>query len=253
MAFGATAFGAGDPLIFVESARLAALNAIALQLFPGSDPGLENPYRLGSLFYWGSWAVQSVDGHRRLARWVAINRDSWVLTVTLDGNLRAGVTYEVLCAVAEIASHVYGLRVGATAVGLQEREQVVQDWAKPERARDTQGGSIGTVQIIGGDLALTSGAASLYERIVRKVQTIAGQMAHDRDYGMTWRQGGLLTVDALQRYQARLQAQIRNEPDVARVTVSVGNVPESPGLVSVLVSADTVDGPVTVSTNSRRS
>lgn len=252
MAFGASAFGTDGAPIYIESARVIALNALALRLFPDSVPGLQNPMRADSVFHWRNWSILGTNGEIRLVRAVSFDDSDGELSVILDGTLKPGVPYDVSCVGIDGAFRVVGLAVQAASTQLREREQIIQDWAKPERAADTQGGSIGTFQVVNGDLALTSGAASLRERVIRIVQTTAGQMAHDPTYGMAWRIGSLLTVDALQRYQSRLLAQIKRDPDVARANVTVGNVPEYPGVVSVLVNADTVDGSVSVATRTQR-
>lgn len=255
-AFGAGPIGAGSVLAYAESAHFVAVDSIELWMTEGSDPGLVNPMRVDSVFYWRNWAMLAIhpsDAQTRLVRTVSWDPDTYRMRLVFDGNLAPSATYELSCAIATFCLYIVGIGTFSDAVRRDVRDQVVQDWAKPERQRDTQGGSIGTYQFVGGDLGMTSGGASLYERIVRRAQSIAGEMVHDPDYGMNWRMGGLLRIDALQRYQSRLTAQIKRDPDVVSARVSVGIVPDEPGLVSVSVFAETVDGPVGVATRIGRS
>lgn len=248
--------GAVDGALTVVGARVVALDTVVLAIDANSDPGFPNPQRATSVYYWGNWtlvALSPLGARTRLVKLVTLDEEAHSLRVVFDGRLQPGAEYQLTCAVAEIDVTFHGIGAHPTATRQLEREQIIQDWANPERARDTQGGEIGTVQIVGGDLGLTSGAASLYERVIHRCQAVAGQMAHDPTYGLEWRQGGLLTVDALQRIQSRLLAQIRQEPDVVRVSVAVGQVPASPGVVTVSIQADTVDGPLSVETTLGRS
>jgi hypothetical protein len=248
MIFGATSFGIAAVPIEVLSVRVPTLDAVALTCDSASDLGLRNPWRRDSIFCWRNWELLALSAGAKARLVRSIFWESPVLTVNFDGRLTRDGRYELQCAAYGVRAYFTGLSVSADAVSRREREQVIQDWAKPERAQDLQGGSLGTLQIRSGDLALTSGAASLHERVVRRVQTIAGEFAHDPEYGLQWRLKGLLTPDVLQRLQSRLVAQIRQEPDVARCQVRVGQVVGYPDVVSVRVQADTVDGPLVIST-----
>lgn len=250
MAFGSGPFGSSGPLISVRSKRMADLSALAIYCDLASNPGLRNPWRRDSLFHWRNWVLTglSIGAKPRLARSVQWDSETGILLVNFDGRLTLDARYELFCAPASI--HLYFTAIGAQTMSMvrREREQIVQDWAKPERSQDLQGGTLGTLQVAAGDYALVSGAASLYERIVRRVTILGGEYIHDPDYGARPRIGSLLTLDTLQRLQSRLATQIKREPDVVSCTVAVSQVLDAPGVVSVQIRAETVDGPLVIST-----
>jgi hypothetical protein len=198
-------------------------------------------------------AVSPVAAKVRLVRHVDWDADSDSLLVAFDGTLQSGALYRLTCSVGIVDVSFVASSPHASALVVNGKENTIQDWAKPERSEDLQGGSVGTYQIASGDLAMTSGAASLYERIVRRVTVAAGEFAHDPRYGKTWREKQLLTLDTLQRLQSRLVAQVRREPDVTSCTVSVRQIPGALDAVSVVVSADTSDGSLVVRTAIDRS
>jgi hypothetical protein len=247
MIFGASAFGSPGLPVIVTTARCLDLSSVWLNCDPSSVFGIRNPWRRDSLFCWRNWTLTPLaTGKTRLVRSVQI--DGANLRVCFDGRLTPEICYQLQCSLAAIEVYFAAPAVHATAIELRSREQIVQDWAKPERAQDLQGGSLGSTQIVAGDLALTSGAASLHERIVRRAQTTIGEFVHDPTYGTEWREKGLLRLDGLQRLQSRLMAQIKREPDVVRCEVALGQVADSPGVLSVRIKADTADGPLVVST-----
>lgn len=249
--FGSIGFGAAVAPIMVEYVRNFDLSAVDLVCETGTDPGFENPFRRDSLFFWRNWTLVAeypIDAPIALVHLVTWDDANEILRVRFDRKLRPGALYSLTCLATPIEVRFTGISSFVESAKRSDNEQIIQDWAKPERVADLQGGSLGTTQVVNGDLALTSGAASLHERVVRRVETTAGEMAHDPTYGGDWVAKGLLTVDTLQRLQARLVAQIRREPDVVSVAVSVGQVIDSPGVVSISVRADTVDGPLDVAT-----
>jgi hypothetical protein len=245
--FGATSFGSSGASVVVTNARCLDLSSVWLTCDPDSTFRIRNPWRRDSLFCWRNWTLAPVaTGKARLIRSVLL--DGTRLRVCFDGRLTLDARYRLQCDLAAIEVYFSVPGVHTASVERRSREQIVQDWAKPERSQDLQGGSLGTTQIVSGDLALTSGAASLHERIVRRVQTAAGEFVHDTAYGVEWREKGLLRLDGMQRLQSRLVTQIKREPDVVRCEVLLGQVVDSPGVLSVRVRAETADGPLVVST-----
>ena len=249
--FGSSAFAASVLPVMVDSVRISSLSAVDIYCDPESVPTPENPWRIDSIYYWKNWVLTAeypITATVALVRSVTWDPVTSILRVTFDRKLQPLALYLLQCLVTPIEVRFTGIGAFVESTKRSDRDQIIQDWAKPERAADTQGGAIGTTQIVNGDLALTSGAASLHERVVRRVSTVAGEMAHDPTYGLEWRQKGLLTIDLLQRIQSRLVAAIRGEPDVVNAQVSVAQVLDAPGVVSISVRADTVDGPVDVAT-----
>jgi hypothetical protein len=252
-AFGSTAFGSSGAPIFVVGARCLDQGSVYLTLDPDSNLGLRNPSRFDSVFCWMNWTLVALSGQKtRLVRSVWWLESAGQVRVCFDGRLPDFTGYQLTAPLFGVDVIFSTPGTHYPAVQQRSREQIIQDWAKPERAQDLQGGALGTTQIVSGDLALASGAASLHERIVRRVQTAVGEFVHDTTYGVEWRQKGLLRIDGLQRLQTRLAVQIKREPDVVRCAVALGPVLDSPGVVSVRVTADTVDGPLVVSTETGR-
>lgn len=248
-AFGADSFGTSGLPVSVTGLEVLTLDSVRLALTVGSELGIRNPRRIDSIWYYANWyldAVSPLDAVARLVR--SVQLVDGYLVLYFDGRLQPGARYRLYSALLSFEFSFTSLQVAATDLGSRRREMIIQDWAKPESSRDLQGGSLGTVQISAGDMALTSGAASLRERIIRLVQTTAGGFVHDGSYGMEPWEKRLLTVDSLQRMQSRLVAQIRRDPDVVRVSVKVGQAPDASNVVSVAISADTVDGPLVVAT-----
>jgi len=248
-AYGSASFGCAGIPVVVTGARCLDMSSVYLDLDSDSAPGLRNPARRDSIFCWRNWTlVPGANARSRLVRSISWLETDCRLRICFDGALSNSSTYQ-LC------SEIVGTNVVFSTPGIHRsatirraQEQIIQDWAKPERESDLQGGSLGTTQIVSGDLALTSGVASLHERIVRRVQTATGEFVHDTTYGTDWREKGLLRIDGLQRLQSRLVAQIKREPDVVRCEVALGQVIDSPGTLSVHIKADTADGPLVVST-----
>jgi len=248
---GGSALGGSELPVEVTAVSVPGMASVMLWCDPLSDPGLPNPGRSDSLFYWKNWLLEgtSLEGPKvRLVRSVQWDDAAKTLTLHFDGRLSGGGRYRLQSLVARIDVFFTAVAADKLAGKLPQREMVIQDWAKPERKQDLQGGSLGTIQMLAGDLALTSGAAGLHERIVRLVETGVGEFVHDPTYGVDAREKGLMTVDALQRLQSRLLAGIRRQPDVVTAQVTVGQAPGTTDVVSVMVQADTVDGPLVVAT-----
>lgn len=176
-----------------------------------------------------------------------------VFLVSLDGVLTPGARYQVQldtpdteltgCECAEVT----GLTLARSAVQTDERDSggSILDLANPWLSRDalTLPPQLGTYQITDtGDLGLDkSGESSLRKRIFRRVTTAAGAFFHLPGYGVDLKLKGLLTADAAQRLQARVKAQVLQEPEVAECTVQIQQ-PSGLPMLSVSIGAVTAGG-----------
>lgn len=253
---GSVPLGAGVLPVVVSAALVVDLTTVRLVCEPGSDPGIENPYRADSVYYWRNWELVATVpdwAQTRLVRTVSWDSAGSALVFGFDGRLQQGAIYELRCKVAPLSATFLALSPHASAITRPDDATIVRDWAKPERSADLQGGTLGGLQIVNGDYGVASGAASLHERIVRRVTTATGEFAHDPRYGVEWRLKGLLTIDTLQRLQSRLVAQIRREPDVTAVVVSVSQIAGAIDAVAISIAASSADGPTLVETTITRS
>lgn len=93
-----------------------------------------------------------------------------------------------------------------------------------------------------GDYATDSGIINLKKRIYRRLLTTKGAYAHLPDYGVGVPQYGkrLATAAARQEMVAEAERQLRQEPDVAAVSVQLQQ--RRPGLFALLVLVRTVAG-----------
>jgi hypothetical protein len=256
--FGAMPAGASILPVVVSTTSADDLVTVSLVCEPDSDPGIVNPYRTDSVFYWRNWvltAINPIDAKVRYVQAVTWDDETKTLVVGFDGRLQPGAVYELTAFVTGIVVAKFTATTPhSSSLPQVARENVIQDWAKPERTADLQGGEVGTLQTKSGDFAITSGAASLHERITRRVLVSAREFAHDPNYGEVWTLKGRLTIDLLQRMQSRLLAQVKREPDVSKASVSLQQIGDALDTVSVIVTAASVDGRITtVETSVRRS
>jgi hypothetical protein len=174
--------------------------------------------------------------------------------VIFDGPLDAIVVYRI---VVEGITDVYGIEpysAFADFVAFKrvrvapelDLERPALDLANPQTERDRAGApALGSLSVDEtGDWANDAGTPSLRKRILRRISSAAGTWFHMPDYGLAQPLKRLVSPGRLLRLQARAQAQILREPDVASARVSVSAV--APGVVRVTVRAKSTAGAVEV-------
>ncbi len=140
------------------------------------------------------------------------------------------------------------MQIHATAheLDLRDDDGGIRDVANPYITRDALRlpPRLGTFQITDeGDLGVDrSSAAGLRKRITRRVLSAVGAFFHLPNYGAGVRVKGLIRVDEITRLQARILAQVRQEPDVRDARVVVARVAGHPNMLSVAVKAVPVFG-----------
>lgn len=92
----------------------------------------------------------------------------------------------------------------------------------------------GTLSVVGGDYALTSGTDLVKKLIVRRLTTTPGDFFHLPNYGVGLAVKQPLPAGSVVRLQKRIQQQLLLEPDIRSVSVSVT---QSLNLLTVSVSA----------------
>ena len=112
----------------------------------------------------------------------------------------------------------------------EERSFDIANPQLPSQAGENQ--SLGTFQIDDtGDLLNDSGRNSLKKRIIRRITTIPGGFFHLPEYGLSFREGELITSTELRRLQTSTEEQIRQEPGVINARVLVSQT--SPGIINL--------------------
>jgi len=173
--------------------------------------------------------------------------------VWFDGNLTPGGSYELQLVLDDPlapgcdCTPLVGLTLRRDTHQTDARDgDRLQDVANPAVPRDALRlpPLLGTYQLTDtGDLGLDrSTEASLRKRIIRRVTTAASGFFHLPGYGAMPKLKGLLTVDAAERLQARIRAQVLQEPDVVDVRVVVSAVSGFPGVLSAAITALPVGG-----------
>ena len=276
--FGAMPFGTGPYGLGYESDPLAIAGAtlitanLALVAYTG-DPGLPNPGNTRGPLFPNNWHLVALDPGLvvRLAQHVVIVPDEATrltlsddqpqialyplpfFLVWFDGPLTPGGHYELDltldppipsgCSCSELVGLT--LRRDTHQTDARDGERLM-DVANPAVPRDALRlpPLLGTYQLTdAGDFGLDkSEASSLRKRVIRRVTTVAGGFFHLPGYGAMPKLKGLLTVDAAERLQARILAQVRQEPDVVDASVTVQQVPGFPGMLSVGVNVVPLGG-----------
>jgi hypothetical protein len=273
MPFGGGPFGTAtaDTLGLTGAVRALTANQVVVE-FTG-EIGLPNPTNPDSPLNPSNWVLVALDPNAvvRLVQDVQLVDETTLPTlldqvpqlvsvalpaflVSFDGVLTEGAPYRLElvtedtelsgCGCAEFVALV--LEREARQTDERDSDGVLRDIANPPVARDALRfpPRLGTYQVTEtGDLGLDKSSASgLRKRILRRITTATGEFFHLPDYGVAPGLKKLVTLDSLQRLQARITAQVLREPEVAQVQVSVVRVPGFPEVVSVNVRAKTQDG-----------
>lgn len=251
-------------------ARMLSANLIAVS-YQG-EIGLPNPGNITSPLFAGNWylTAEEVTSQLRLVQSVDVVTAESLLKFTdefptlqtanvplflvyLDGVLTPGARYAVHLATPEIeltgceCADIVGLTLRREALPTDERDSDgrIRDLANPYLTRDALNlpPRLGTYQLTDeGDLGLDKSLeASLRKRIFRRVSTAVGAFFHLPNYGTPIKLKGLMTVDAVERIQARVRAQVLQEPEVTDAHVSVSQ-PGGLSILSVSIRAETAGG-----------
>jgi hypothetical protein len=191
----------------------------------------------------------------RLAQTV-VEVSSTVFQVVFDGPLDAPVTYRIfvegitdMSGVAIDPSQTFAdfLSFLRFRVAPDEEGRAVSfDLANPQVERDAEGQPLARYSTDEtGDWRNDHGTAQLRKRILRRAASAFGSFFHLPDYGFAEPLKALLRPSRLARMQARAQAQVLREPDVARARVTVTSI--GAGVVRASIRAvDTTGKPVIV-------
>lgn len=271
--FGTGPFGTGfgPDALALGGAQLLAANLAAVN-YEG-DPGLANPGNQRSPLFPFNWHLVPLDPEIAVpfvqhvvevpdaATQLQYTDDyplAGLLTppfflVWFDANLTPGGRYLLELILAEALApgcdcvELVGLTLRRDAIPTDERDGArLQDLANPSVPRDVlqQPALLGTYQLTDtGDFGLDkSSEASLRKRLIRRVTTAANGFFHLPGYGAMPKLKGLLTVDAAERLQARIRAQVLQEPDVVDASVVVRQVLGFSGTVTAAITAIPVGG-----------
>ncbi len=274
MPYGGGPFGTATADTLGLTGEVRALTANQVVASYTGDPGLPNPANPASPLNPGNWTLLAIDPVTATVRLVQdvqlVTEDTLptliddlpqlgsvvlpVFLVSFDGVLTPGATYRLVldtegtetsgCECAEFDALL--IRRDALESDTRDDEGFIRDIANPFLSRDALQfpPKLGTYQVTDtGDLGLDkSGVSGLRKRILRRVSTALGEFFHMPGYGVALGIKKLLTLDQMQRLQARVTAQVLKEPEVASVQVSVIRVPGFPEVVSINVRAKTGDG-----------
>ena len=172
-----------------------------------------------------------------------------LLLVFFDGTLTPGGLYEleIVGVTGCECTALVGLTVRPDATPTDERESdgSILDLANPWLSKDALvlPPVLGTFQRTDtGDLGLDrDGDSSLRKRLIRRVLTAAGAFFHLPNYGTALGPKSLIKADTAERLQARIRAQVLQEPEVTDVTVAVTQL-QSTGLVTATLRVVTARG-----------
>lgn len=173
--------------------------------------------------------------------------------VSFDGPLTSGALYTITLHLPAYGvavcscSDFLAVEISPTAIHEDARDDdgFLADVANPQTPLDAQQLPVvlGTYQVSPqGDFALDRGVASLRKRIYRRILTSTGDFFHLVDYGTRLQLKSTFKVDTAQVLQARIQAQIMREPEVASCTVQVYRVRNTPDVLVVLAKVATRNG-----------
>lgn len=264
---GSIPLGLGVPLDAFTLGAVQMLTAnLAIAAFTGDVGDPPNPTNPSSPLWPGNWALvpDAQSSQVRLVQSVQlVTADTLssftgdypqleafalpLLLVFLDGALTPGALYS-LTLVGQTGcecSALVGLTLRDDAIPTDERDSdgSILDLANPWLSKDALllPPALGTYQVTDtGDLGLDrDGDSSLRKRILRRVLTASGAFFHLPNYGVTLGSKSLIKADTAERLQARIRAQVLQEPDVADVTVAIQQL-QSSGLVTarIVVATD---------------
>ena len=251
---GSGAFGAGTVLA-VEGVRETRLNAL-LVTFNVPPLALDRSSVFDAL-YADNWTLAA------LSPWGAVVRlaqacarvSALEVEVYLDGILAAPATYALTLnprvrdalglPSSGCRSAVFSTFASERVPTVAERATERSDIGNPQTLSDLKRRNpLGTYQINDrGDYANESGRAYLRKRVFRRAMTSLGEFYHLPNYGFAETLKGTITPALLRRMQARAQAQLLREPDVASASVTVQALADAPGIVVVtMLVRDTTGG-----------
>lgn len=245
--FGSVPFGLSDPMVSIGVVQLS-LNSVLVTLsgiFAVEDPLAPDPLE-PSL-----WLLARVDpmvpgSTLPLVQAVEAGEDSSSVVVYFDAPMTPGQGYSLdyvgdSCAVAAtFVAYAPGNRSIPTG---DERPNGRFDLANPSYQADASGNVVrlGTLQVdASGDLAIETGVPYLRKRIVRRLTTPRGAFLHLLNYGLRIPEKRNMTQSEVFRLKTTAEAQIREEPDVRAVAVSISQ--PVPGSVILFVRVQTVAG-----------
>lgn len=271
--FGSLPFGTETPedaVSLTGDVRMLTANTLAAE-FAG-DVGIPDPGDLNSPLNPNNWRLVpfEVSSVVRLVQFVQlVTVDTLVdftddfptlasvplpvFLVQLDGVLTPGARYQVELATPDTeltgcsCAEVTGLTLARSAFQTDERDSdgSILDLANPWLTRDALQlpPVLGSYQLTDtGDIGLDkSGESSLRKRIFRRVTSAVGSFFHLQGYGVDLKLKGLITPDAAERLQARVKAQVLQEPEVEDCKVRVLQVVGLP-MQSVAIQAVTANG-----------
>lgn len=172
-----------------------------------------------------------------------------VMLLSMDGVLTYGKRYRVSFSGGNVFEFT-ALKVAASAAPADVRtdDGFIWDIANPYLSRDALvfPPQLGTYQVTdAGDVGTDkSGEAGLRKRITRRVLSAASSFFHLQGYGAGVQLKQTITVDMLRRLSSRIRTQVRREPEVQEVKVTLAQDPAAPSVVRCTIEALTGAGTV---------
>lgn len=252
---GSTPFGSGTTFALAAAVQVR-LNAVDVTFTV--PPLAVDPASIFDALFPANWTLTGIDPYTATARLAQYceRRDALTVRVFFDGPLTAPAIYAL--AVNPRVRDAYGVPIapcsalvfGTFAPERQPAPGVAEtlrsDVANPNTLQDAvkvDPPPLGTFQIDDrGDYANETGRAYLRKRVFRRAFTGLGEFFHLPSYGFSEPLKSKITPQLLRRMQARAQAQLLREPDVAAASVSVQALVDAPSIVVVSMRVRDVTG-----------
>lgn len=232
---GAMPFGSGS-LLAVVGARQHALNSVDVTFLV--PPRAGNPGDVRDATNPANWTLTPVDPPTSVNRLVQfVERiDELTMRVYFDGPLASFVTYEITASssITDPAGAPLGgcdsaifATFGAPRAEVATAQEATIDLANPFVPSDAPSpdSPLGTFQVADtGDFANDRDRQNLRKRVLRRATTREGGFFHMPTYGFAPKLKGLARTGLLRTIQNNANAQIRLEPDVKDVQVTVSFV-----------------------------
>ncbi len=251
---------------YLSIAHAYAISTHQVVVVLTKPPQMVSEFVVGDVRAIGSWMIERVDTGETLRvsqidpfdaplSWVVTTIDQFqptttTMRITAVGLKDAGGSLVQLPRTADFAG-VTEFNISTPTQIAASRGVVTRDLAnRPAPTGGNETNTSGTLQIIGGDYALVSGAEMVKKLIIRRLTATPGDFFHLPNYGCGLRVKEPLPGGSFARLKASIQRELLLEPDVATVSVQLTQTENS---LTVLVKA-TMSGTgqqVDVSVNSQ--
>ncbi len=205
------------------------------------DP--EDPVSVTNISNWAiSFPMGAPETNRNIQTILYVGNNT--VQIIFDGPLDPGIGYVLTISNIEsteggvfIPSNVFFITYDKEKDALEPVQPTEQQYDLANPQLPSQAGanqSLGTLYVDDtGDYTNDSGRDSLKKRIIRRITTIPGGFFHLPNYGVTLREGTLLTSTELRRLQIETESQTRQEPEVINARTTVSQI--QPGIVRLNV------------------